>query len=102
MLYTADDLASPAEKILYANASDAAAAARVDLGQVRAVAVWFNATDAIRVAMEDKFLSETQDKQNCRVLRFVIGRLTSRNRNQAAQAVEELPPDLEELLGGIE
>jgi hypothetical protein len=49
-----------------------------------------------------KYLSETQDKDNCRILRFDIGRLTNRNRHQGAQAMEKLPPDLEELLGEIE
>jgi hypothetical protein len=58
----------------------------------------------IRVAQAlcGKFLSKTQDKQNCRILRFAIGRLTNRNHAQADQAVEELPPEFEDLLDEIE
>jgi hypothetical protein len=53
MLYTVDNLESSAEKRFYTNPSDAAGAAAVDLRQVRAIAVRFNATDAIRVATEE-------------------------------------------------
>ena len=48
-----------------------------------------------------KYLSKTQDRENCRVLRFNVGRLTNRNRNRTTHIVTELPPELDGLLGGI-
>ena len=52
-----------------------------------------------------EFLSDTQDKPNCRILRFPVGRLANRDGQQPAhvkQELPELPPGLEDVFDDIE
>jgi hypothetical protein len=56
MLYTGNDIAdlgSSVEKTFHTNGSDAAASAGVDFNQILSLAIWFNGTDAVRVALKD-------------------------------------------------